>query len=85
MKKFFRSACFVSASLIGDFVVVSLFLALICGLILSGSLGLQLLSVLLSLCAFLSGVLGAVIILIDFVRRLLDRKKKSAPTEVSAE
>ena len=85
MKKFFRDCCVDNAGCISAFIMVSLYLLIAWKLISFGSLLLQLLVVLWMLWFVGSAIAGAVITIVDVIRKLLAKKKNSAPTEVSAD
>lgn len=84
MKKFFRTICIYNAGGISAFAMVGIYLFIVWQLISSGSLIAQLLAVLWVIYFVCSSIAGAVMIMIQVVRHLT-AKKKSAPTEVSAE
>ena len=86
MKKFFCRNCIYNAGGLSAFVVVSLYLLIAWRLISSDFLVLQISGVLWVVYFVCSALIGGVIILIDFIRTLIaKRKNDSAPTEVSAE
>ena len=86
MKKFFRDSCIYNAGGIAAFAMVSIYLFIVWRLISSGSLIAQILAVAWVLYFVCSAIAGAVILLVDVIRRILAKvKNKSAPTEVSAD
>ena len=85
MKKFFRDTCVYNAGGLSAFVMVSLYLLFVWRLISSGALIAQILAVVWMIYFVCSAIAGMVIILVDVIRRLIARKKDSAPTEVSAD
>lgn len=84
MKKFFRHVCVCNASGIAAFILVCIFLFAAWQLISSGSLLVQILVAMCVLYFVCTAIVGFVIALGDWIRGII-AKKKSAPTEVSAE
>ena len=84
MKKFFRYSCVNNAGGLSAFILIAFYLFLIWQLIMSGSLFAQLLAVVIVLYFMITAVIGEVIILHDVIRKIIAKKKKTAPTEVSA-
>ena len=84
MKKFFRHVCVCNAGGIAAFILVCIFLFVAWQLISSGSLLVQILVAMCVLYFVCTAIVGFVIALVDWICRII-AKKKSAPTDVSAE
>ena len=84
MKKFFRDTAVYNAGGIAAFAMISIYLFIVWQLICSGSLIAQIAAVLWVIYFVCSAIAGVVIVVIDVIRRIVV-KKKSAPTEVSAD
>lgn len=85
MKKFFRYSCVNNAGGLSAFILIGIYLFLVWRLIMSGSLFAQILAVAIVLYFVITALIGAVIILVDVIRKITAKKKNSAPTEVSAD
>lgn len=85
MKKFFHDSCIINASGIAAFAMVAISLFIVWHLISSGVFVAQILAIAWVLYFGCSALIGAVIILVDLIRRIVAKvKNESAPTEVSA-